>query len=62
VLGAYGAIGGVTAAVALGIGDPIGSLALALLIARRSRAAGACWSAAAWSSRCTRAIGSASRS
>ncbi len=33
VLGAYGAIGGVTAAVALGIGDPIGSLALALAIA-----------------------------
>jgi branched-chain amino acid transport system permease protein len=33
VLGAYGAIGGVAAALALGIGDPIGSLALALLIA-----------------------------
>ena len=29
---------------------------------RRSRAAGACWSAAWWSSRCTRATGSASRS
>jgi branched-subunit amino acid ABC-type transport system permease component len=33
VLGAYGAIGGVTAAVTLGIGDPIGSLALALALA-----------------------------
>ena len=33
VLGAYGAIGGVTAAVTFGIGDPIGSLALALAIA-----------------------------
>ena len=29
---------------------------------RRSRAAGACWSAAPWSRRCTRATGSASRS
>jgi len=33
MLGAYGAIGGVSAAVALGIGDPIGGLAAALLIA-----------------------------
>jgi branched-chain amino acid transport system permease protein len=32
VLGAYGAIGGVAAAVSLGIGDPIAGLALALLI------------------------------
>ena len=31
VLGAYGAIGGVAAAVALGIGDPIAGLALALV-------------------------------
>jgi branched-subunit amino acid ABC-type transport system permease component len=33
VLGSYGAIGGVAAAVTLGIGDPIAGLALALLIA-----------------------------
>jgi branched-subunit amino acid ABC-type transport system permease component len=33
VLGAYGAIGGVAAAVALGIGDAVAGLALALLIA-----------------------------
>ena len=33
VLGAYGAIGGVAAVVALGIGDPIAGLALALLLA-----------------------------
>ena len=33
VLGAYGAIGGVAAAVALGIGDPITGLALAFVIA-----------------------------
>ena len=33
VLGAYGAIGGVAAAVALGVGDPIAGFALALVIA-----------------------------
>jgi branched-chain amino acid transport system permease protein len=33
VLGAYGAIGGVAAITALGVGDPIASLAVALLIA-----------------------------
>jgi branched-subunit amino acid ABC-type transport system permease component len=33
VVGAYGAIGGVTAAVALGLTDPIGALALAFVIA-----------------------------
>jgi len=33
VVGAYGAIGGVTAAVALGFEDPIGALALAFIIA-----------------------------
>jgi branched-subunit amino acid ABC-type transport system permease component len=33
VLGAYGAIGGVAATVALGIADPIAGLALALAVA-----------------------------
>ena len=63
VVGAYGAIGGVTAAVALGLDDPIGGLALALV--HRRRALGPVElgsSAASWSRRCMRAIASASRS
>jgi branched-chain amino acid transport system permease protein len=62
VLGAYGAIGGVAAAVALGVGDAIAGLAIAFVLAARFPAAGACWSAAWWSRRCTRVTGSASRS
>ena len=42
VLGAYGAIGGVAAAVALGVGDAIASLALAFVLAAAISAAGAC--------------------
>ena len=41
VLGAYGAIGGVAAAVALGIGDPILGLALAFVLAAAISADGA---------------------
>ena len=63
VLGAYGAIGGVAAAVALGVGDADRRAGARASCSRpRSRPAGACWSAARWSRRCTRATGSASRS
>ena len=63
VLGAYGAIGGVAAAAALGLGDPIARPCARARASRpRWRAAGAGSSAARWSRRCMRAIGSASRS